>query len=216
MAGLAESVGVGTAGVGLGEIGGVGLGTLSATTVGGLLTGGIAAGAAGLSVATMYGFAKRERMKIINHILKLFSDQSIVNSLGKMISKDINDPDYKYRGISVKSCKKLVRKWYKYMGGYKVNRKSYTLHYLMEIDSIERNTLIPMAQKIRQLYDLLSGGISQYLGWWNRALVDVGIISLPDIDRPTIKEYFKISKQMRSQYKKTQKIAKKGRDVIMD
>ena len=133
-----------------------------------------------------------------------------------MIQNDTKDPDFKYNGISVKTCKKLVRRWYMYMGGHKIRRKSYTLHYLMEIDSIERDTTAPMAHKIGQLYNLLSGGVSKYLGWWNRALIDVGIISLPEMDRSAIKEYFKLSKQIRSQHKKTQKIAKKGRDVIMD
>jgi len=213
--------GVGVPGTLLGGIAsefGLGAGALgmSATTVGGLLTGGITVGAAGLSAAVLYGFAKRKRSNIINHIVKLFNDPSIVDALGKMISNDIKDPDFKYNGISVKSCSKLLRRWYSYMGGHKIKRKSYTLHYLMEIDSIERDTTTPVTRKIEQLYNLLSGGVSKYLGWWNRALIDVGIVSLPEMDRAAIKKYFKVSKHMRSQHKKTQKIANKARDIIMD
>ena len=189
---------------------------MTAATTGGILTAGIGVGAAALGAAGLYGFMKRRRNKIMNHIINLFNNKIIIERLGKMIENNIPDPDYKFTGISEKKYKALLKKWFSYMGGRKIKQKSYTLHYLMEIDAIERNINMTLEEKLTKFYELLSGGISKYLGWWNRALIDSGIVLLPEMDRASIKEYFKISKQMRSQHKKTQKIAREANNIIKD
>ena len=217
MAGFAGELGLGSASLGsVGTSLGVGS-TMSAATVGGLLTGGISVGVGGLSAAILYGLAKRKRKKLMNHIINLFKDATIIERLRERIKEnDLPDSDYKFTGISEKKYKILLKKWFLYMGGRKIFRKTYTLHYLMEIDMIERNINMPLEEKITKFHELLSGGVSKYLGWWSRALVEAGIVSLPMMDKANIKQYFKISKQMRSQHKKTEKIADEARNVIMD
>ena len=99
----------------------------------------------------------------MNHIINIFKDATIIKRLGEKIQEnDLPDSDYKFTGISEKKYKILLKKWFSYMGGHKINRKSYTLHYLMEIDVIERNINMTLEEKLTKFYELLSGGISKY------------------------------------------------------